>query len=450
MVQPAFFHVNRKEIVQFHQGQRSVRKPDVVLVSATDFSLESATDAQRLNAADKPPTDNFGWCNVRAAVEFKYKHRVKGPPIAYTVERSTPGVGDVHPSQNCIDDVEERAFLATSYLLVSGSQSRSHRSKEPDSAVSQNTEVKLGKKRKVNTSERELRSQEVFGASSDQGPGSRSKRLKVENNQAGSNQADPAIQVGTYGTEMFASHAARQHVICFLIMGSDLTIWRYDRQGAIKSSKLNFIQDLSRFLVFLLAIQRFQNCHWGLHPKVDPEFGELTKPSSNSPVSTMHIDDAEKGLVDITLDHFSDRRVPHYGLNGRATDVYPATSKVLGLTEELVAKLYWGEESRMSEADILQKVYVIAETEPDVKNHVPDMLFSHKFPNSSTAAVRERLNLSTKGSRVHYCIVFRRLERITTLYGDQFLTCWWHTVKCHLALWKRGVYHRDISASNLM
>ncbi|KAI9460375.1 hypothetical protein HD554DRAFT_2133358 [Boletus coccyginus] len=39
---------------------------------------------------------------------------------------------------------------------------------------------------------------------------------------------------------------------------------------------------------------------------------------------------------------------------------------------------------------------------------------------------------------------------ITKLVGDRFLSCWWDTAKCHLALWKNGVHHRDISASNLM
>ncbi|KAF8141287.1 hypothetical protein EV363DRAFT_1150059, partial [Boletus edulis] len=51
------------------------------------------------------------------------------------------------------------------------------------------------------------------------------------------------------------------------------------------------------------------------------------------------------------------------------------------------------------------------------------------------------------GARVLY---LKKLEPITTLHGDEFLTCWWHTVKCHLALWSHGVYHRDVSASNLM
>jgi len=47
-------------------------------------------------------------------------------------------------------------------------------------------------------------------------------------------------------------------------------------------------------------------------------------------------------------------------------------------------------------------------------------------------------------------VVFRRLITIRKLVGNDFLHAWWAIVKCHLALWKNGVHHRDISDSNLM
>ncbi|KAN0079987.1 hypothetical protein V8E55_009553 [Tylopilus felleus] len=55
--------------------------------------------------------------------------------------------------------------------------------------------------------------------------------------------------------------------------------------------------------------------------------------------------------------------------------------------------------------------------------------------------------------------------RITKLVDGPFLKCWWDmvivlfrarielgliAVEGHLALWRNGVYHRDVSASNLM
>ncbi|KAF8119507.1 hypothetical protein EV363DRAFT_1145673, partial [Boletus edulis] len=57
---------------------------------------------------------------------------------------------------------------------------------------------------------------------------------------------------------------------------------------------------------------------------------------------------------------------------------------------------------------------------------------------------------ASEGARVLYTIIFRKLRPITELSGRDFLHAWWETVKCHLALWKKQVYHRDISPSNLM
>ncbi|KAH0825992.1 hypothetical protein J3R83DRAFT_7461 [Lanmaoa asiatica] len=442
-----FFHVGRRQIAQSYQEQRSIRKPDVVLVSAADFKSDSATDSKRSDDADKSPKKNFQWRSVRAAVEFKYRRGLKAPPSTYTVQYTTPSH---HASQKSTDGIEpENDSSATcSSERNDGHEAQSDR--ESGFAVSQSSQATTGKKRKA---EGERSSHDALRAPSNQV--SSSKRLRVENLEAEPKKVDADVQVGMYGADMFASHTAWQHVFCLLITGCDITIWRYDRQGAIKTSKLNFIQDLPRFLVLLLAMQRFQNRNWGLHPKIDSHFGDASLLNEK-----VLIDHPEARRVEVTLDH--SMRIPHYGLNGRATNI---CSALFG-SWEFVAKMYWGEESRMSEEEILRKVYKIAETEPDVKNHVPEMVFAYKFLDSSTSTIRQRLNIPTEGARVLYIILFEKLNPITTLHGDEFLTCWWHTVKCdsfptlvrldliavegHLALWRHGIHHRDVSASNLM
>ncbi|KAG0697954.1 hypothetical protein DFH29DRAFT_810997 [Suillus ampliporus] len=119
----------------------------------------------------------------------------------------------------------------------------------------------------------------------------------------------------------------------------------------------------------------------------------------------------------------------------------------------LVAKLYWPEESRESEPEILNQVYQIAQQEPEVRGHVPEMVWFYKFEETSTANIRKALGFedAESGSRVLYIIVFRKLIPITTLTGmSEFLSSWWQVVICHRALWKNGVRHRDVSPSNLM
>ncbi|KAH7891074.1 hypothetical protein F5I97DRAFT_1799223, partial [Phlebopus sp. FC_14] len=231
--------------------------------------------------------------------------------------------------------------------------------------------------------------------------------------------------------------------------GDLLYIWRYDRQGAIQCSALNLVEDLPRFLVLLFAMQRFQDCHWGLNPNIDPKF----KPCSRSPTMTFH--DQQGKETDIELELSSDERRTHFGLNGRATNVFPATSETLSSEGPLIAKVFWAEESRKSEPDILQKVYEIAgnnnvKGRDDVEGHVPAMVCYQKYLHTSTALIRKRLGLNVNGSRVLYVIVFRKLESITALTGDDFLRAWWDTVRCHFVLWTNGVRHRDVSPSNLM
>ncbi|KIK41007.1 hypothetical protein CY34DRAFT_806615 [Suillus luteus UH-Slu-Lm8-n1] len=105
-------------------------------------------------------------------------------------------------------------------------------------------------------------------------------------------------------------------------------------------------------------------------------------------------------------------------------------------TNELVAKrLHWPEEDR--ESEILQKVYDLAEN--DTKD-------------TSTANIRRALGHqdAERGRRVLSIIVFSKLDPITNLSEDEFLSAWWQIILCHYALWQKQVHHCDISPSSLM
>ncbi|KAF8119341.1 hypothetical protein EV363DRAFT_1306001 [Boletus edulis] len=228
-----FFHVGRKEFVQLYQEQHSIRKPDMVLVSAADFSRDSATDSEHLDSADKSPTDNFEWRNVCAAVKFKYMAGLKCPLSTYTAQYTTPSAGDQHPSQNSIDGIEtEKAFLVTCSLQESKLQS----GKESSSAVSQSSQVTTGRKRKVNPLESEPRFQEALGALSNQESRALLKRLKVEN-------ACHLPPHWHYGFMAFQS--AYIDGLTVVAAGCDVTIWHYDRQSALKTCKLSRSSSLS-------------------------------------------------------------------------------------------------------------------------------------------------------------------------------------------------------------
>ncbi|KAH7891085.1 hypothetical protein F5I97DRAFT_1923646 [Phlebopus sp. FC_14] len=240
------------------------------------------------------------------------------------------------------------------------------------------------------------------------------------------------VQAGGYAAEMSAAHAGRQHVIGLIVINDLLYVWRYDRQGAIQCSAINFMLDLPRFLVLLSAMQRFDNRSWGLNPKIDPEFG--SRPESR----TIQLANGSHKQMNVTLQLSSDERITHYGLNGRAINVFPATSDD-PMYSGVIVKVFWGEKSRRSEPGILEIVEGIAQDErngKEVEGHFPKLLCYEELPDTSTGEIRGRLRLDSSGERVLYVLVFRKLRPITELYV--------------LDAENNGVYHRDVSPSDLM
>ncbi|KAG1817651.1 uncharacterized protein BJ212DRAFT_1480212 [Suillus subaureus] len=181
----------------------------------------------------------------------------------------------------------------------------------------------------------------------------------------------------------------------------------------------------------------------------------------------VRVPDEDIGEVDLKFDLKSDKHTTHFGLCGHATTVFPVKSKTLlalvpnlphhnphNPTNELVVKLYWPEEEHKSEAEILQKVYEIAKKDEEgkVKHHVPEMVWSHKFEDTSTANIRRALGLkdAEHGRHVLYIIIFRKLNQIMDLSDKEFLTAWWHIIVYHYALWGEKVHHHNVNPSNLM
>ncbi|KAG2363910.1 hypothetical protein BDR07DRAFT_862235 [Suillus spraguei] len=427
-------HVNDPmPIYQDHQGKQSERKPDIVVVSRQ--TALSATKAQQTQesqvlteTACKAPKDNFQWTNVRSTLELKRPRRsLAHPPAAYNTNYVVPA-----PSVQYMEyrkDTNGPAQPTSSTSAVRSSQN-------PQEA-----------------------SNELRPSSQRRSKGIKRKRANDDENQTEDKEKEsakpphPVVQNGLYAAEMFAAHIARQSVISFIVNNDYIYVWFFDRENTIQGAAINFIQDLPRFLVLLLIMQRMGYEQWGLNAVFEPEPGFSGK---------VMVEDTG---IDLELDVKSDERVTHFGIRGRATTVFPVKSKALSelprdshfLNEspELVAKLYWPEETRQSEPDILDEVYKIAQTDPDVQGHVPELVWFHKFKGTSTSKIRIALGLkdakqAEQGSRALYIIVFRKLIPITTLSGKDLLEAWWQIVKCHRALWKGGVLHRDVSPSNLM
>ncbi|KAF8414607.1 hypothetical protein L210DRAFT_3658787 [Boletus edulis BED1] len=119
---------------------------------------------------------------------------------------------------------------------------------------------------------------------------------------------------------------------------------------------------------------------------MDPKFG----PRPEFHRTTLS---GEKGkTIEVTLKLSDEERVTHYGLNGRATNLFSVESQDLTNPEdarELVVKVFWAEATRTSEPEILKRVHDIGQDNEFVKGHVPDMLWYKAFKGVSASRLKE-------------------------------------------------------------
>jgi hypothetical protein len=96
----------------------------------------------------------------------------------------------------------------------------------------------------------------------------------------------------------------------------------------------------------------------------------------------------------------------------------------------MMAKIFWMEEQRTGEPDILKKVEEIANSYANVKDHIPHFWY-HKL-DELTSEVRKPLGFPKpkKGSRALYILVFRRLRPITELHDRDFFNVWQQRIFC--------------------
>ncbi|KAH7920466.1 hypothetical protein BV22DRAFT_1198884 [Leucogyrophana mollusca] len=481
---PIIFQQNDPSLIyQYHRGVKTCRKPDVVIVptevSKAAFEDGWATHAWSEHAANyawqSPGKDksageerSLQWTDILSVIEFKStKRRLTQPPASYTIQQDEAPVipylsTEYLRSLDSTEDIEAAIPPATS--AAPGSSSMGQTKNATSSAKDGSRTTTLAPTRR---STREVIPPARALANLARNPGgaglkrkseeqtaneTSSKRGKIEPQPKPPKKPIATVQTAIYVAEMFAAHLGTNHLINLIIVGtyetftSDDTVWvwLYDRQNPIQCTAIDFIQNLPCFLVLLFCLQRLSLANWGRNT--------LFKPISTSTQERGLL--VQAGGVELTLHLDSKERVTHLGVNGRATNVFRVTSPQLEKQhpgKEMVAKVFWPEDSRTSEPALLERVEQLAQGNPKVEGHIPELLFWHKFENS-TAELREALGLAgaREGSRSLYILVFPKLLPITELSGDEFLSAWWDCVLCHRELWEGGIHHRDISAGNLM
>ncbi|KAH7918214.1 hypothetical protein BV22DRAFT_1051880, partial [Leucogyrophana mollusca] len=471
---PIIFQQNDPSLItQYDRGMTTCRKPDVVIVptevSKAAFEDGWATRGCSEHAANyawqRPGEDkcageerSLQWKDILSFIEFKStRHQLTEPPASYTIQQdvapatlylSTEYLQSLDPTE----DTEAVIPPATSTALES---SLVGQMKNCTSSAKDGSRTTTAAPTRPSTTEVTPKALADM-ASNPGGAGlkrkleehatdeSSRKRGKIEPQPEPPEEPIATVQTAIYAAEMFAAHLGTNHLINLIIVDGTVWVWLCDRQSPIQCTAIDFIQDLPRFLVLLFCLQRLSLANWGRNT--------LFKPISTSTKERGIL--VQAGGIELTLHLDSKERATHFGVNGRATDVLRVTSPQLEKQhpgKDMVAKVFWPEDSRTSEVTILQQVGRLAKGNPKVEGHIPELLFWHKFENS-TAELREALGLAgaREGSRSLYILVFPKLSPITDLSGDEFFSAWWDCVLCHRELWEGGIHHRDISAGNLM
>ncbi|KAI0313815.1 hypothetical protein OF83DRAFT_1285953 [Amylostereum chailletii] len=334
--------------------------------------------------------------------------------------------------------------------------------------------------------------EDTFDCDSQPAPVTGSKRKTpasdfVESGTAKKQKEDPQrmpydIKMGSYAAERLCCLPCMMHSIDILMHDDVLWIFWFDRQGVIQTHGMNWVADFPRFLVLLLALQRFNNRNWGVPDgfpervpisrpeKIGPpsRFASLQQPASSSELHfPEHVeqlvpsDDPDVPTTTVTTPATTvtvDWNSPiycKYQLFGRATQVYSA--KIANSQDDLVVKISFPDKSRVSEPRII-RIAEHANVEPNdvfkVKDHLPGLICTMDVPGCDTGDIRESVGLMKTEQdgyrrRVVRVSVFVKIEQIYILPAKDFLRCFLEIVHCHYVLWGAGVYHNDPSVGNI-
>ncbi|KAI0091376.1 hypothetical protein BDY19DRAFT_930073 [Irpex rosettiformis] len=122
---------------------------------------------------------------------------------------------------------------------------------------------------------------------------------------------------------------------------------------------------------------------------------------------------------------------------------------------KMTAKIYWPEEARQAEDELLDYAYAVASQSEHVRGHLPRLITSGSFRtrDDPIAKRKDLLELGEESKFIQRCLrilVFYKLKPIHELKEDEFIIAWTDCFRCHFQLWMKHLHHCDISSDNLM
>lgn len=252
---------------------------------------------------------------------------------------------------------------------------------------------------------------------------------------------DDLVQCAGYALEMLSHGRLRTHALGLYIHNGHLELLYYDRSIPLRSEPICFTKDPLSLVALLYTLQNLSEEEWG--------YSVVTQPSSTNATSRktqrgrdvkatlvkehtgIGMEGSELTLKDGSVLQLKEKLFRQHSLIGRGTCVYTAQVKKLGtepklqsseLDEEIVVKLTFTPNTRVSEMETLKHIVETAEGNSDynwVLHRLPEILHDEAFIHTAKTQRRVSDLLQEKGhlyeSRSFQGLVMKRLYPITDL-----------------------------------
>ncbi|KAA1473814.1 hypothetical protein DENSPDRAFT_873011 [Dentipellis sp. KUC8613] len=272
-------------------------------------------------------------------------------------------------------------------------------------------------------------------------------------------------QLARYALESFSTVGNRRYVTGIFVKDLTLSLWYFDRIGAIKSDDLHFLSEPGLFMLIVAAIYSCDSEHLGYEPLLQhPDRGGW--PFSSVKDSTLTLpfystSDSPEVKTPVAFDVTDEALHVQYGIVGRGTVVLPvrlspgARCKGVKASREYVAKFSWPVSSRIKEDESIWKIR--NSIEEDWRRYIPDLKLSLTIEDGNKLAflpreVLKSLNGPPPELRVLRILVLPKYERLRdvkslTEFKEVFIGLLWVH---HIVNFKAKILHRDLSTENLM
>ncbi|KAJ8688768.1 hypothetical protein PTI98_013520 [Pleurotus ostreatus] len=270
-------------------------------------------------------------------------------------------------------------------------------------------------------------------------------------------------QIASHAMESMASTVHRRWSIGVIVDHFWVTLWYFDRMGAIVTQPFDFAEEPWKLALVTLALGRCTPAQAGFEPLILQPSGDATTdlPPFDRPIST--VVGAEIVLPrDLAKPSKENPRFvitapPLYvyrGVVGRGSTVYPVTALTGPFQKhELVAKWSWPLEARMREHELISRLRKLV---PFMQQHLPEVIEHREYSMDELNLPRCKIGSGEATSRYEArqltIIILPRYKHLWELETvEKFKSVFIDLVECHYHAYHRGnVLHRNLSESNVM